>query len=102
MRFAGAKLHLEEPTMPRKRYTEEQIVSILGEARLGAKTIDLCRKYGVSENTFYKWREKYAGMTVPDIKKMRALEDENRKLKMKVAELTLDIDTVKALLQKNF
>lgn len=88
--------------MPRKRYTEEQIVAILGEATAGAKTLDLCRKYGVSENTFYKWRSKYAGMTVPDIKKMRALEDENRKLKMKVAELTLDIDTVKELLKKNF
>lgn len=88
--------------MPRKRYTEEQIIAILGEATAGAKTLDLCRKHGVSENTFYKWRSKYAGMSVPDIKKMRTLEDENRKLKMKVAELTLDIDTVKALLQKNF
>ena len=88
--------------MPRKRYTEEQIVGILGEATAGAKTIDLCRKYGVSENTFYAWRSKFAGMTVPDIKKMRTIEDENRRLKMKVAELTLDIDTVKELLRKNF
>ena len=92
----------EELKMPRKRYTEEQIVAILGEATAGAKTIDLCRKYGVSENTFYNWRSKYAGMTVPDIKKMRLIEDENRRLKMKVAELTLDIDTVKELLRKNF
>ena len=88
--------------MPRRKYTEEQVVSILNEATAGAKTADICRKYGVSENTFYKWRAKYAGMTVPDIKKMRSLEDENRKLKMKVAELTLDIDTVKELLRKNF
>lgn len=88
--------------MPRKRYTEEQIIAILGEATAGAKTVDICRKYGVSENTFYKWRSKYAGMSVPDIKKMRTLEDENRRLKMKVAELTLDIDTVKVLLTKNF
>jgi putative transposase len=88
--------------MPRKRYTEEQIVAILGEATAGAKTTDLCRKYGVSENTFYNWRTKYAGMTVPDIRRMRTLEEENRKLKMKVAELTLDIDTVKELLRKNF
>ena len=88
--------------MPRKRYTEEQIISILSEATAGAKTIDICRKHGVSENTFYKWRSKYAGMSVPDIKKMRTLEDENRRLKMKVAELTLDIDTVKVLLTKNF
>lgn len=88
--------------MPKKRYSEEQVVSILKEAAAGTKTLDICRKYGVSENTFYKWRAKYAGMTVPDIKKMRTLEDENRRLKMKVAELTLDIDTVKELLTKNF
>lgn len=92
----------EELKMPRKRYTEEQIVAILGEATAGAKTVDLCRKYGVSENTFYAWRSKFAGMTVPDIKKMRTIEEENRRLKMKVAELTLDIDTVKELLRKNF
>jgi putative transposase len=88
--------------MPKKRYSEEQVVSILKEAAAGTKTLEICRKYGVSENTFYKWRAKYAGMTVPDIKKMRTLEEENRKLKMKVAELTLDIDTVKELLTKNF
>lgn len=88
--------------MPKKRYSEEQVVSILKEAAAGSKTLEICRKYGVSENTFYKWRAKYAGMTVPDIKKMRALEEENRRLKMKVAELTLDIDTVKELLTKNF
>ena len=88
--------------MPRKRYTEEQIVTILAEATAGAKTPDLCRKYGVSPNTFYQWRAKYSGMTVPDVKKMKALEEENRKLKMKVADLTLDIDTVKELLRKNF
>jgi len=92
----------EEPKMPRKRYSEEQIIAILGEATAGAKTIDICRKHAVSENTFYKWRSKYAGMTVPDIKKMRALEDENLKLKKKLAETILDLDTVKVLLTKNF
>lgn len=86
----------------RRKYTDEQIVGILKESAAGAKTEELCRKYGVSPNTFYVWRTKFAGMTVPDIKKMRALEEENRKLKMKVAELTLDIDTVKELLTKNF
>jgi putative transposase len=88
--------------MARRRYTEEQIVAILKEAAAGAKTDDLCRKYGVSPNTFYNWRTKFAGMTVPDIKRMRALEEENLKLKKKVAELTLDIDNVKELLTKNF
>lgn len=88
--------------MARKRYTEEQVVAILKEGAAGAKTDDLCRRYGVSPNTFYAWRTKFAGMTVPDIKKMRALEEENLKLKKKVAELTLDIDNVKELLTKNF
>lgn len=88
--------------MPRKHYSEEQILAILREGAAGAKTVDICRKHGVSENTFFRWRAKYSGMTVPDIKKMRALEEENRKLKMKVADLTLDIDTVKELLRKNF
>jgi len=92
----------EELEMPKKRYTEEQIVAIMKEAAAGAKTLDICRKYGVSENTFYKWRTKFADMTVSDIKKMRTIEEENRRLKMKVAELTLDIDTVKELLRKNF
>lgn len=88
--------------MPRRKYTEEQVVSILSEATAGAKTADICRKYGVSENTFYKWRAKYAGMTVPDIKKMRSLEDENARLKRKLAETILDLDTAKELLRKNF
>lgn len=88
--------------MARKRYTEEQVVSILKEAAAGAKTQDLCRKYGVSEGTFYQWRQKFSGMEVPDIRRLRSLEEENLKLKKKVAELTLDIDTVKELLRKNF
>jgi putative transposase len=93
---------MEAKMAGRKRYTEEQVVAILKESQAGAKTDELCRKYGVSSKTFYHWRAKYAGMTVPDIKKMRSLEEENRKLKMKVAELTLDIDNVKELLTKNF
>lgn len=88
--------------MARKRYTEEQVVAILRESAAGAKTDELCRKYGVSSGTFYQWRNKFAGMTVPDIKRLRALEDENLRLKKKVADLTLDIDTVKELLRKNF
>lgn len=88
--------------MARKRYTEEQIVSILKEAAAGAKTEELCRKYGVSQNTFYAWRTKFAGMTVPDIKKLRSLEEENLKLKRKVGELTMDLDAAKDLLSKNW
>jgi putative transposase len=88
--------------MARKRYTEEQIVSILKEAAAGAKTEDLCRKYGVSQNTFYAWRTKFAGMTVPDVKKLRSLEEENLKLKRKIGELTMDLDAAKDLLSKNW
>jgi putative transposase len=88
--------------MARKRYTEEQIVTILKEAAAGAKTEDLCRKYGVSQNTFYNWRTKFAGMTVPDIKKLRALEEENAKLKRKIGDLTMDLDAAKELLSKNW
>lgn len=86
----------------RKRYTEEQIVTILKESQAGAKTDELCRKYGVSTKTFYQWRQKYADMTVPDIKRLRTLEDENLKLKKKVAELILENDAAKAILSKNW
>lgn len=88
--------------MARKRYTEEQIVNILKESAAGAKTEELCRKYAVSSNTFYNWRQKYAGMTVPDIKRLKALEEENLKLKKKVAELILENDAAKAILSKNW
>ena len=88
--------------MARKRYTDEQIVGILKEATAGVKADELCRKYGVSRNTFYAWRTKFAGMEVPDIKKLRALEDENRRLKHMVADQALEIRAIKELLTKNF
>lgn len=86
----------------RRRYTDEQIVAILKEAAAGAKTDELCRKYGVHPNTFYAWRDKFAGMSVPDIKKLRALEEENRQLKHMVADQALEIRAIKELLSKNF
>ena len=88
--------------MARKRYTEEQIVSILKEGAAGAKTEDLCRKYGVSTGTFYQWRQRFAGMTVPDIKRLRALEDENRRLKHMVADQALELQAAKHILSKNW
>lgn len=88
--------------MSKKRYTEEQIVAILKESAAGAKTTELLRKYGLNPNTFYKWRHRYAGMDVPDVKKLRALQDENMRLKKKLAETILDLDTAKELLSKNF
>ena len=76
--------------MPRSRFTEEKIIEILKESEAGAKTVELCRRHGVSQNTFYLWRKKYGGMDVSDAKRLRQLEDENRRLKKAVADLTLD------------
>ena len=88
--------------MARKRYTEEQIIAVLKEAEAGAKTSELCRKHGVSEATFYKWKAKYAGLTVSELKRLRSLEDENRRLKQIVAQQALDNWVLKELLAKNF
>ncbi len=88
--------------MARKRYTEEQIIAVLNEAEAGAKTGELCRKHGVSEATFYKWKAKYAGLTVSELKRLRSLEDENRRLKQIVAQQALDNWALKELLAKNF
>ena len=87
--------------MARKRYTEEQIIGVLHEAEAGAKTSELCRKHGVSEATFYKWKAKYAGLTVSELKRLRSLEDENRRLKQIVAQQALDSWALKELLAKN-
>jgi putative transposase len=85
-----------------KRYTEEQIIAVLKEAEAGAKIVDLCRKYGMSEATYYNWKTKYSGLTVSELKRLKALEEENRKLKQLVAEQALDNWALKELLSKNF
>tara|TARA_R110002012_G_scaffold207335_1_gene377373 strand:- start:1124 stop:1387 length:264 start_codon:yes stop_codon:yes gene_type:complete len=74
----------------KKRFTEEQIVKVLQEAEGGAQVRELCRKYNVTEQTFYRWRKQFAGMAVSDVKQMKALARENEELKKVVAELTLD------------
>lgn len=66
--------------MTRKRHTEEQIIAVLKDAQAGVSVQDLCRKHGISDATFYKWRTKYAGQEVSDVKKLRQLEEENRRL----------------------
>ena len=76
--------------MARKRYTEEQIIAVLNEAEAGAKTGELCRRHGMSEGTFYQWKAKYAGLTLNELKRLRPLEDENRRLKQIVAQQALD------------
>lgn len=88
--------------MKQGKYNEEQIVRILKEADAGVKVGDLCRQYGVSEATYYNWKAKYGGMGVSEIKRLRHLEDENRRLKQIVADLTLDNQALKAVVSKNF
>jgi len=88
--------------MPRKRYSEEQIAAILKESEAGISAVELSRKYGVSQNTFYKWKNKFGGMEVSDIRRLRHLEDENRRLKQIVADLTLDNQALKAINEKNW
>ena len=88
--------------MSKKRFTEEQIVNILKESAAGIKVQELCRKYNVSANTFYAWRQKYSGMEISDVKRLKALEEENRRLKHIVADLTLDNQALKAINSKNW
>ena len=88
--------------MARKRCTEEQIIRVLKEAEAGAKTGELCRRQGMSEATFYKWKAKYAGLTLNEVKRLRSLEEENRRLKQIVAQQALDNWSLKELLAKNF
>lgn len=88
--------------MKRSRFSEEQIIGILKEHQAGAKAADLCRKHGVSDATFYKWRSKYGGMEVSDARRLKALELENAKLKKMLAEQMLDVATLKEMLGKNF
>lgn len=88
--------------MKKSRYSEEQVVGILKEAEAGMPVGELCRKHGISDQTFYNWKAKYGGMVISDVRRLRQLEDENRRLKHLVANLTLDNQALKAVVSKNF
>ena len=88
--------------MRKRRFNEERIIGILKEHHAGLSAGDLCRKHGISDATFYKWRSKYGGMEVSEAKKLKALEDENAKLKRLLAESVMDNATLKEMLTKNF
>jgi len=76
--------------MKRSRFSEEEIIAILREQEAGAKTVEVCRKHGISDATFYKWKAKYGGMEVSDARRLRKLEEENTKLKKLLAEAMVD------------
>ena len=83
------------------RFSEEQIIGILREAEAGAKTPEVCRRHGISDATFYKWKAKYGGLEVSEARRLKSLEDENRRLKKLLAEAMLDNAALKDLLGKN-
>ena len=88
--------------MKKQRFTEEQIIAVLKEQEAGAKAADLCRKHGISEATFYNWKAKYGGMEISEAKRLKALEDENVRLKKLLAEQMLDAAALRELLAKKW
>ena len=86
--------------MKRTRHTEQTIIQVLNEARAGGAVGEICRRYGISEPTYYKWKQKYGGMEVSEARRLKLLEEENRKLKKLVADQALDMMVLKELLSK--
>ncbi len=88
--------------MRKSRFSEERIIGILKEHQAGLSVAEVCRKHGISDATFYKWRSRFGGMEVSDAKRLRSLEDENAKLKRLLADAMLDVSTLREMLGKNF
>lgn len=86
--------------MKKKRFSEEQIINILKEQEAGLSVADICRKYSCGQSTFFKWKAKYAGMQVSEVKRLKALEDENRRLKQMYADLSLEHQVLKDVVEK--
>jgi putative transposase len=87
--------------MRTSRFSEAQIIAVLREREAGSATAEVCRRHGISEQTFYRWKAKYGGLQASDAQKLKALEDENRRLKKLLAESMLDVAALKDLLGKN-
>lgn len=88
--------------MKKTRFTTEQMIGALKEAEAGMKVADVCRKYGITEQTYYRWKAKYGGMGVPEAQRLKDLEDENRRLKQIVADQALDLQAMKAVIAKKW
>jgi putative transposase len=88
--------------MRKSRFSEEQIVKILNLHENGLKVSEICRQHGISEQTYYRWKSKYGGMEVSEVKRLKELEAENRKLKQLIGEKELDIIALKAALSKKY
>ncbi len=88
--------------MRKSRFSEEQIIGILKEGEAGANIGELCRRYQISKESYYRWRAKYGGLEVNEARRLRQLEEENRRLKHLVADLTLDKQTLQELVRKKF
>src|SRR4029077_17723778 len=97
-----SQTHERRTAMKGKRHSEEQIIAILKQGEAGLTTAELCRQHGITEQTYYRWKAKYGGMDSREAKRLKQLEDENRKLKHVVAELTLDNRALKDVLSKNW
>lgn len=87
--------------MQKSRFSEEQIIGILKQSEAGVQTAELCREHGISAATFYGWKQKFGGMDVAEAQRLKAMEDENRRLKLLVAELSLHGEALKAVIRKN-
>jgi putative transposase len=88
--------------MKQSHFTEEQIIGVLKQGEAGVKTAEVCRQHGISSATYYKWKAKYGGLEVSEARRLKQLEDENRRLKQIVADLTLDNQALKTVLGKKY